>query len=290
MDHPTRNRDIRTALQAIHRKVTYDLLYREIADAINVGRAYEGLRDRQDTYVVRAAKAEVRHDGGLNLTGGTSLRGKPQKVEVMVMRDGLPRQKIVADTGRIDADYSVLADASLVSIEMKDDVQVTHMAQSEFPAQNRGEWASGTLPLPAAIQAAGEKINPESLLDPDALRQATPSSFIRDSINNLKNEDVAKLRGKIRAEMHTRIAYNISCFLLVTMGAALGLIYRGGQIISAFALSVVPAAAVIVMIVMGKQLLGNPHINPLTGLAAIWAGVSALLAADIIIYARLSRV
>jgi lipopolysaccharide export LptBFGC system permease protein LptF len=89
--------------------------------------------------------------------------------------------------------------------------------------------------------------------------------------------------------MNFRIAYGLSCALLVAMGAALGLISRGGQFLTAFAISVVPAAGIIVMILMGKRMISNPSSSTMGGYIAIWGGMAVLLVADVIIYCRLGK-
>ena len=91
------------------------------------------------------------------------------------------------------------------------------------------------------------------------------------------------------AEIHARFAYGLSCFLLVSMGAAMGLMFKGGQVMSAFTLAVIPASLVIVMVLMGKKIISNPDSPQVFGMAAIWIGVVALLFADVLIYMRLAR-
>ena len=102
-------------------------------------------------------------------------------------------------------------------------------------------------------------------------------------------KSILKLRGRIKAEMHGRIAYSLSCCLMVAMGAALGLIFRGGQVLTAFAVSVLPAAIVVVLVAMGQELVANPGVNPGVGFAAIWSGLGLLLVGDVYLYLRLMR-
>ncbi|GAG53301.1 unnamed protein product, partial [marine sediment metagenome] len=108
-------------------------------------------------------------------------------------------------------------------------------------------------------------------------------------VRELKEFNISKLRGKILAEMHGRAAYGASCFLLVAMGAAMGVLFRGGQIISAFALSVIPAGIVVVLLLMGKEMVANPGVAKPLGLAAIWGGIVALVIGNVLLYARLAR-
>ena len=76
---------------------------------------------------------------------------------------------------------------------------------------------------------------------------------------------------------------------MVALGAALGVIFRGGQLISAFALSVAPATVIIVLILMGKEMVRNPDSSFEWGLVSIWAGLVVLLVANVFVYGRLVR-
>ena len=89
--------------------------------------------------------------------------------------------------------------------------------------------------------------------------------------------------------MHGRVAFSISCVLLVMLGGALGLIFRGGQVIVAFATTVAPASAVFVTIIMGKKMVQNPDAPMAMGLGAIWSGIVLLGAATAWIYLYLAR-
>ncbi len=101
--------------------------------------------------------------------------------------------------------------------------------------------------------------------------------------------EIFRLRAEIVAEMNGRMAYSLSCFLLVAMGAALGVIFRGGQFISAFALSAMPATLMIVMVLMGKEMMTNKDVNPMWGYVSIWGGLVALLVANACLYVHLLR-
>ena len=81
----------------------------------------------------------------------------------------------------------------------------------------------------------------------------TRNKSIHKLVDYVKTVLVPRLTSHVLSELHGRVAYCVSCFLLVAMGAALGIVFRGGQLISAFTLSVIPAAFIIIMIIMGKH-------------------------------------
>jgi hypothetical protein len=76
---------------------------------------------------------------------------------------------------------------------------------------------------------------------------------------------------------------------MVMLGAALGLLFRGGEALVAFAISAGPASAVIVMMLMGKQLISNPGVPETYGIIVIWGGITAMVGATGYIYAVTMR-
>ncbi|MCK4602371.1 MAG: LptF/LptG family permease, partial [Phycisphaerae bacterium] len=166
-------------------------------------------------------------------------------------------------------------------------VLVRDVSQDEEQELRRGDWPIGQLVMPAGISQAAETIELKGVYRAPE-DYTTDEKIIRD-IRHLNDRDIPKLLGDIRAEMHGRIAYGLSCFLLVAIGAALGLIFRGGHIISAFTISVVPAAGVIVMLLMGKVMISNPDVPEINGILAIWGGIVGLFVATAAVYWSLMR-
>ena len=97
---------------------------------------------------------------------------------------------------------------------------------------------------------------------------------------------VARARGNPGRYRHCGIEWGA---VLVALGAALGLIFKGGQMITAFVLSVIPGAASIIMVLMGKKMIENLHSSDDGGMIAVWGGNGVLLIAVIVIYYGLSR-
>ncbi len=102
---------------------------------------------------------------------------------------------------------------------------------------------------------------------------------------------------EVVSEIHARASFGVSCFILVLVGCALGMMFRSGHFLSAFAVSVVPAMLCIMLIVTGQHTAENvPSAisaswqNTLpTGLALIWSGNVAVLAIAAALGWRLQR-
>ena len=150
--------------------------------------------------------------------------------------------------------------------------------------------------LPGHIVRAVEAISLGDLLDRPAdfivSTGEQPTDEERDVIEHiefLRDVRVPKLNNANIALMHFRASYGASCFLMVAMGAALGLMFRGGQVLVAFVLALMPAAVVLLMGMMGKEMVRNPSVPTVFGLMCIWGGIALILTANVVVYWDLSR-
>jgi lipopolysaccharide export LptBFGC system permease protein LptF len=281
--HPEHHPEIRRKMENLHNQVRHAMAARAVAAGINAAGRYAELTDGQDRFVLQAGKAEWQGGSTARLLAGS----EEGKVEVRVTRGGQVRQVVTAEEAEVSASMSQIAGRSRMSIDLRGDVFVrTAVDGGEFVPHQRAEWGVGGLDVPPGVAEQANVLKPEQLYK--LAEQNLVEESVQESIEHLQQR-VPKLMSEILAEMHGRVAYGVSCFLLVAMGSALGLIFRGGEIISAFALCVLPAALVIVLVIMGREMVGNPDVPVAAGLAAIWSGIVALLAGDAAIYVYLAR-
>jgi hypothetical protein len=107
--------------------------------------------------------------------------------------------------------------------------------------------------------------------------------------------DELRLLNQIIAECHNRASFAISCLILVMVGSSLGMIFRSGNFLNAFAVSFIPALLSITLTIAGQRTAANfPYkanaSDPLMlGLALIWMGnlINLVLAAGLLL--RLHR-
>jgi hypothetical protein len=126
------------------------------------------------------------------------------------------------------------------------------------------------VPMPPAVQALEQR-----KLD----YYESPAAANSGNQNKLKRELIV-LRNDLISEMHGRMAFALSCLILVLVGCALGMMFRSGNFLTAFAVSFVPALLSITLIIAGQQTCGNipwqrgpTWENPLgMGVALIWSG------------------
>ena len=100
----------------------------------------------------------------------------------------------------------------------------------------------------------------------------------------------------IASEVHARAAFVVSCLLLVLVGSSLGMMFRSGNFLTAFAVSVIPAMLSVVLIVTGQHTAeSTPDFisaanDPLRlGVAIIWSGNVVVAVAAAVLLVRLQR-
>jgi len=93
----------------------------------------------------------------------------------------------------------------------------------------------------------------------------------------------------IKGEMNSRLVFGIGCIPMILIGIGLGIVKRGGHLLSAFAASCVPAVVLIVAIISGKHVTENVGSRGVSGILVMWAGLAFLLLLTAGIYGRLLR-
>ncbi|MGH7178966.1 MAG: LptF/LptG family permease [Tepidisphaeraceae bacterium] len=109
-------------------------------------------------------------------------------------------------------------------------------------------------------------------------------------------QQMLKLSNSLVSEMHARASFSVSCLILVLVGCALGMMFKSGNFLSAFAVSVMPAMLCILLIITGQHTCENvpwdirTFNNPLQfGVAMIWAGNAVVVALAVVLLGRLQR-
>jgi len=187
----------------------------------------------------------------------------------------------------VGVEYDELTDRTHVYVAMPGEVDV--VTAGDTRSQRFEDFSVGQLAIPRELLQDVELYDYETLfagVGPDGQSLSQRPSIQRRM--RWTREDLAgELARRIRAEIHVRLAYSSSCLLMVMLGAALGLIFRGGQFLTAFALAAVPGAIVIIFLLMGKGM--TKKMEGHLGLVAIWGGIVVLAVATSIVYARLAR-
>jgi hypothetical protein len=134
----------------------------------------------------------------------------------------------------------------------------------------------------------------EKIVRPDLLEAITPQA-VEASLKNGSSDKLKLYQKKLQiyiqnavvqiiAEIHTRLVFGTGCIPLILIGIGLGIILRGGHLLSAFGASVVPAGLLVLCLMMGKNVANNSGVGLSAGVGLMWGGfgVTGLLASVIL--------
>lgn len=91
-------------------------------------------------------------------------------------------------------------------------------------------------------------------------------------------ERVQRYRSEVAGEIHFRRSYSLVTVAIVLLGAILGIIVRGGQVLTAFGISFVPLLIVIVASIVGRNLADRPA-QMGASLMVMWGATAFMYAA-----------
>ncbi len=115
-----------------------------------------------------------------------------------------------------------------------------------------------------------------------SLKGRTARDYLQGNLRNQSQQQrllfaLVDLMNHLAGELHARAAFVVSCLLLVLIGTPLGMMFKSGNFLTAFAVSVIPAVFSMVLIVTGQHTAQATPMpidlakNPLElGLSIIW--------------------
>ncbi len=200
--------------------------------------------------------------------------------------DGKVRSVVDAYDGRVRARPRRDLDRMDVVVELHDATIPTE----EGPVARASVSEAFTVPIPDHLRKL-EKLPLSWFVSPAARPYGHKFQL------QLKR-DLIILANDIISESNSRASFAVSCLILVMVGCALGMMFRSGNFLTAFAVSFVPALLSITLIIAGQRVCGNigwkiedpTFRNPLPlGIALIWSGNVANFVIATVLLGRLWR-
>jgi lipopolysaccharide export LptBFGC system permease protein LptF len=120
--------------------------------------------------------------------------------------------------------------------------------------------------------------------------KSEPSGYLNALKKKLQNE-IWLTKKDINSEIHSRLVFGLGCIVLILIAIALGIIFRGGHLLSAFGASAIPAGILIIFLMSGKELAKtyNKNMPDQIGIMVMWSGLVILSLLAALIYRKLTR-
>jgi len=256
-------------------------------------------------FVIELLAQDIANKKTSEPNGSYELRGKPNSVKFMAAQCAVQVERVVELSGGVVvSEYNTNSGQLLRRLRSEkaslytegDELAPTltmdiYRAREEGSGQLRMRHVIRGLTLPASVTnqlKAGnilENIRPQVL---NSMLEKGPSSELRKLQSELQRKIWATLV-EIKAEIHSRLAFGLGCVPMILIGIGLGVIKKGGHMLSAFAASCVPAAVLIVCIISGKRITENPGSQAIAGMLLTWAGLVVLVALAIVMYHKLLK-
>ncbi len=246
--------------------------------------------------VLRLADDHVSYELRAELVGSDadSLRPTLNKVTVKEKSaDG--RQRVYkAENCRLSvstrAGLGTAGTAAMLSL--RGNVSMTDTSLPSAPSIVRTKWELDKVILPADLPGMPPPVERGVLIgdlsDPRMVHEAPPPLNLGTRVEDARvgaRKSIVKSALQISGLIHSRLAFSASTLVILVLAAALGIIFRGGQLLTAFVISFLPGMLVVVMNIMGRQLTENTGTH-FVGIAVIWLGIALLLVADVVVLAR----
>ena len=282
-ENPEESHRMQGSLRDLIRQDQQTEYLKDLANQISHGTGIVQLKTVSgDQYtLISPSAAPVLDHGKLTLT---TPPNETNGVQLILTRGGSePSKTWTAHEARVRAYPDNVAGQLSLAIELTD--SVLQMGENKYPVGSIEKQMS--LPMPASIQAVTRRTIKSYEMRPD-LSVASRRALGR----NMMKQD-----NSIVSELHSRLSFGLSCVVLTLVGYGLGVAFKSGNYLNAFAVSVVPAIVSIVLVVTGQHICENVPVditakfhNPLhLGLGVIWSGNVAVLILAVILMVRLRR-
>ncbi|MBN2182151.1 MAG: LptF/LptG family permease [Sedimentisphaerales bacterium] len=222
-------------------------------------------QDEQIDLINRITAVEYQNNSGIVLN---TVRGKEAFLSMEMEGDRLsPILKL---------------DIRSVTVQETNQLKMWHIIQGLKPPAKIENIAS-------QFKSGNGSLNVEKLAAGfNEIQGFEPSKRLADLRFSL-DKQVKKTKAEIKAEKNSRLVFGIGCVAMILIGIGLGIIKRGGHLLSAFGVSCIPAAILIVCIMSGKQLTENLGAQTISGVAIMWAGLIFLFFLTLGIYYHLLK-
>ncbi|UCG15272.1 MAG: LptF/LptG family permease [Phycisphaerales bacterium] len=276
--HPTEIPDIKDPLNTVRSAIARAAYYDSIAEEW-LGTDGRQLRLGNDRVAYELSSGNLRPD---------AEDGRPLFVDGVTVREVIDGEVRTLRSGRGTLEVRPVPDGAggEVTLRLYEGVEIPDRKDPGRSIKKQRVDLE-PFPLPQAAIDLAESYSDRFLLAADAGRELHHGPRVRQLQAKLV-EEFAGAQRKILALIHSRLAFSASVLVLVILGAALGILFRGAHVLVAFGISFVPSLFVIATVIMGRQLANNPG-TTVVGILAMWGGIVLVGALDTVVLAKFVR-
>jgi lipopolysaccharide export LptBFGC system permease protein LptF len=273
---------IQDLLQDIRRQVLMEKFFEWCRQQLQRPEHVVDLTYQQHRLRVRAASCTLPDGKSANKANFVVLGGKaewPVSVDYYYRTtDKEPEKRYRAKTARLvmhPSESTAVLHLENVRWTFATEERDTNLTIYDFPG----------IVIPGEIVAATDAMSLESVLgDPIPLKESNNATSYLSGLYARFRRVCQEVHITIDLELQARLAFGVSCVALVLFGAALGIVFRSGHLLTAFGISVLPAALCLITIFTGKHIAERSTLSAVGGFVFLWSGIAIVSLADLIIY------
>jgi lipopolysaccharide export LptBFGC system permease protein LptF len=277
----------------VHAQLVSELLCRDISDVI--------ARESENYYKFHSGSKFV----DLSALSCKMHKNDEKKIELtgeVVVNEA--RLVVAVDSNEIQEEplRTLRAERGLLYVE-GDDLSPTLTLELYSPKWQKADGTKGFswgrtrirgLLLPGSVKKSAAKFKTErglkvKQLADAVLFQSQPSGPKLRYLQSVLGKEIRDALVEIGAEIHIRLVFGVGCVSMILIGIGLGILKKGGHPLAAFGISCVPAALLVVFMLMGKNIAKNAGSSAVSGITLMWTGLIVLCVLTIVVYQRLLK-
>ena len=279
--HPSQLADAKKRMDNLRELIHHSLYYADLHDRLTTGNKLAVFEDEHRRFDLRADRVKQSEQ---------DLRLTLQNVELVeTSKDS--RRRYTAGRASVALKSALSGQSLMAHIVLEDNVSFVDEGTPDKPVERRRIDLPGVA-IPASFGEQAEHFPESELIGDDLFSDETlPALGIGQQIDWARErlrKDVTKMYLDVVSIIHSRLAFSSSVFVMLVLAAGLGIIFRGGQLLTAFAVSFLPGLFVVVMNIMGRQLSENVGTHYI-GLGVMWLAIVAVAVADFVVLTRFLR-
>jgi len=205
-----------------------------------------------------------------------------------IPNDGKPTTVYQSDEASIEIRKGMQPDSVVIVVELLANVRITQ----DPPGENDSIVKKPKATLPGVRYDDQEALRKTyEAFDITTLFRRTVDIPLFHKQERMRGKIATRVRqfaSQVRGEIQFRSSYSLGAIAIVVLGAILGIIVRGGQVLTAFGISCVPMLFVIIASIVGRNLADHPDYTR-ESILIMWGATALMYAATVFVGMRILK-